>query len=198
MKHNVRMTRPNSEGEQRSWTLMSAEQAQCLPWYKRWARYVYLKFRYDELEKHPALAALPREVAKRYLKHVRRRVIRSQPIAARAVRGLSWLLLAITVVYGMYLHRSGTSSIYMTLIVWLTASTGATWATFISNRTKRIVHKRTADLLGTGRFTYCVTCDYNLRNSTSDTCPECGTPVTVELWREANAEPAGVGDGPAR
>lgn len=179
------MTR-HAEGDTTDWTLMSAEQVQRLPWYKKLARRIYLRLRYDELQKHPALAALPREVAKRYVQQVRRNVIRTQPTSSRVVRGLSWILVAFTLAYGMYLHLSGTKSIYMTLIVWLSASTCATWATFIANRTKRIVHKRTTDILSTGRFTQCVTCDYKLRGSTSDTCPECGTPVTLEKWREAN------------
>lgn len=195
MKHNVHMPRPNSEGEQRDWLLMNAEEAAKLPWIKRSLRLTMLKNQYRTMSRYPFVARLSKEVADQLIDVARSDASRRPPFGMTLRFGmllftLAWLMVVGGLVLLFQVDGDNASAWGFTLLILgLTCNVlFHLWMgiyIFSFNRQMK-ASLRTASTRE-GRYYFCLKCQYDLRGSTSNTCPECGAPTRVDNISEAHA-----------
>jgi hypothetical protein len=145
-----------------------------------WRRWVINPEIDRELNQYPQLEGMDREVARKWLKSCRREALRGLSRWGQTLRfgniaiAIAYSLLALAVFGGLL----GTAHIRFPVQIVL-FGVGFTWFFYFRRALDRAVQRRTNAELMRGRFLSCIACDYDLRGTPGDTCPECGASVLV-------------------
>jgi hypothetical protein len=123
---------------------------------------------------------MDREVARKWLKSCRREALSGLPRWGQTLRFAS---IAIATAYSLlalavFVGQLGTPHIGFPVQIVL-FGVGFAWFFYFRRAVDRAVKRRTIAELMRGRFLNCIACDYDLRGTPGEKCPECGASALV-------------------
>jgi hypothetical protein len=142
----------------------------------------------------PQLRGLSEDVARKWHGAAVREANASLPAWMKVFRRvwLAYLIVCLCIGFGVWLiprHWPG--------VDWIRRYSGLIWVPFhalnvtlivvVNRRVQKHRKARIEAELAAGRFRHCIVCDYDLRGTPGDTCPECGASVLVPKKASGNS-----------
>jgi hypothetical protein len=144
----------------------------------------------------PTLNTYPKPVVKRWTKAARRQFLAERPWYRLAARAFAVALL-VNVLLLISSMRNPEIIFFVGSYLILGAMVVA--GRLAVGRIRRAIRLRLEADLCRGRFPYCIRCDYDLRGTSGEKCPECGASVLAVDWEsEWSAASASADQAPDR
>jgi hypothetical protein len=131
---------------------------------------------HPEAARYPHLRGLDYALADKWLTGCRREAGLHLPTWARTVRYL-WLgssLICLTALTIALMDRAPGLWVGFEISLFVCLAMSAVWAVAYERYIERAVERRMNEEARSGRLRYCLGCDFDLRGTVGEKCPECG------------------------